>query len=81
MSYQYEFESSHRKRALIFCNGHFASSTGLPHRPGYLKDLEALKDTFELLGFTVQSYTDVTRKQLLQTLSEGKWPWILNAQW
>lgn len=68
----YNMNHSRRGIAVILNHYLFDKSTGLLPRNGTHKDVDALKQTFESLGFHVKVYTDLDLEDVFAVLKKSK---------
>lgn len=67
---KYNFNKEERGIALLFHNEFFQRKSRYKNRPGDNIDYKHMKKIFKMLGFTVCSFRDKTRKQILQIARE-----------
>ncbi len=69
---EYNCRHPHRGTAIIINNLEFDACTRQAGRSGAKHDSENLETTFDLLGFHVKSFTNLTTTEMLSVLHKGK---------
>lgn len=76
IKYEYDMNHKHRGLAIILNQYIFDHGLQMGQRRGTRKDCDALKSTFERLGFKVQLHDDLRLDQVCDVLREGKLVYI-----